>query len=74
MTLKGIFSASTERFIVNDLDYGFYVILNSRILPADEFPKIEKWCNEHNCTYYNIGVIQFPNRETMSLFMLRWSS
>lgn len=73
MTLKGIFSASTERFIVNDLDYGFHVILNSRILPAEEFPKIEKWCNEHHCTYYNIGVIEFPDLKTFTMFILKWA-
>ena len=73
MTLSGIFSVSTERFIVNDSDHRLHVILNSRILPAEEFEKIEKWCIEHNCTCYNIGVIEFPDLETLTLFTLRLS-
>lgn len=64
---------NTSRFSIHEFDYRPYATMNHAVLSVSEIVNIESWCLEHNCKYYGIGLIEFPDRKTVTLFMLRWS-
>lgn len=64
---------STHRFKIHEFEYRPYATLNHSVLNFLEVESIADWCEENNCVYYGTGIVEFPDKETLTLFLLRWA-
>lgn len=62
-----------SRFSIHEFEYRPYATLNHSVLSLTEIEDIANWCEENNCRYYGMGLVEFPNKQAVTLFMLRWS-
>jgi hypothetical protein len=62
-----------EKFSLCDLDHRPYAVLNHSVIEDLEWLEITYWCEQNNCKYRGIGVIEFPTSEAMTLFVMRWA-
>ena len=64
---------NTSRFSIHEFEYRPYATLNHAVLSQEEINAIQDWCRENNCKYYGMGLVEFPDRKTITLFTLKWS-
>jgi len=62
-----------SRFEIHDHLDRPYATLNHSVLSMRDIEDIADWCENNGCVYYGIGIVEFLNAESVTMFTLRWS-
>jgi len=71
MKLPGYFMSITDRTMGTQNPLQIY--LNASVITSNEFEEIKQWCNVNDCRYSLVGLVEFPDDQSKTLFLLRWT-
>ena len=71
MKLPGYFMSITDRTMGAQNPLQIY--LNASVITSNEFEEIKQWCNVNDCRYSLVGLVEFPDDQSKTLFLLRWT-